>query len=631
MIISVTATVLLALLAMTPGWLLARKRPGGAGMTAAAMAASLTVVMLVTALAGMTLHALTGTSLPVLAFAAVALFATLAAGAVSRPLGKSRASIEWEGPALGSIFLAFGFFVQWLAVREGADGALLVHGWYNADWFKHLGHVSAIANHGIPAVDNFNQAEPLYYYWLGYILPSAGVAIGNHAWAALAAANSVLVLLFGSVFYGVLRFAGGTRKVALGIGIVALFVSAPISVLNQLLFGIGFEGILNFPTAPKAPALITLSQYIPQHLMAILALLSWFLLKDDPRLKWFALAALVPVMAVSVLLGAVVLLAYGLYRLWTGRVQAVPELTAMVILSGTMVILLQVLQIGNVDSAIESPLLINERPDLPLPQRILASISLVIGNVGIPFLIAVLGLYYWRPQEPAQQQAKVFSIVLIGAALLSTIGSEIALTERLSIEMRIRAVNLPAISNAIVGMVLFQMLWQEGGQRRAMGVAIVATLIAIALPSAGFRTAWHGRMGDAYTTEIPRDDRAVLKAMRERTDRQAIVLQYPEPPVLAPGGGEDAWAAILGQRAVTANLRATDYSDAKPRIEAAERFFTGEDEPIAPAVDLVYLSRALHPDSFDALMERMRSDAGFEATACYADACLFQRRESSSQ
>ncbi|MEL7217293.1 MAG: hypothetical protein AAGK01_02565, partial [Pseudomonadota bacterium] len=434
-----------------------------------------------------------------------------------------------------------------------------------------------------------------------------------------------------NVFYGLLRQAGISRMIAFAIGFVALFASAPISVLFQLLFGIGWDGILNFPSAPKAPALLTFAMYIPQHLLAVILLLGWFLLRDDPKLKWLALAALVPVMAISVLLGAVVLLAYGLYRLWTGRMQAVPELTAMVLLSGLMVVVLQVIQIGNVDSAIESPLLINERPDLPLTQRIIDSVSLVVGNLGIPFLIALCGLFYWRPSEPAQVQAKLFSIALIGAAILATIGSEIALTERLSIEMRIRAVNLPGIANAIVGAVLFQMLWQSGGRNRMIAVGTVTALIAIALPSAGFRTAWHGRIGDQYTTEIPRDDRAVLAKMREQTDRRAIVLQYPEPPVLAPGGGKDAWAAIIGQRAVTANLRATDYPLAKPRIEAAERFFAGEDEPIAAEVDLVYLSRALHPESYDDLTARMAGEAGFDTLVCYADACLFQRTESSSQ
>ncbi|QUL39273.1 hypothetical protein [Erythrobacter sp. JK5] len=635
MILSIAATLLLACLAMAPGWVLVRGRAQRPGMAAAAMAASLTVVMLVTALLGIATKAVAGLSLPALSLIAVGIVATAGAQlgarriAVGASTPRSAPVFEWQGLALGVIFLAYGFFVHWLAVREGPGGALLVHGWYNADWFKHLGHVSAIANFGVPAVDNFNRADPLYYYWLSYVLPAAGLAIGNDGWSALAAANSVLVLLFGSVFYGVLRQTGAARNIALLIGVIALFASAPTSFLYQLVAGIGLDGILNFPAAPKGPGLMTLSQYIPQHLLAIVALLGWFLLKDDGRLRWLALAALVPVMAISVLLGAVVLLAYGLYRLWSGRLQAVPELVAMVILSGLIVVVFQVVQIGNVDSAIESPLLVNERPDLPLMTRIIASVNLVLGTVGVPFLIAVLGLYYWRPSESAKIEVKGFAVALIAAALLAAVAVEIVMTERLAIETRIRAVNLPALANAIIGVFLFDRVWRVGGRQRALGVAVLIAVVLVALPSAGLRTAWHGRMGDSFTTEIPRDDRAVLAAMRERTAKTAIVLQYPEPPVLAPDRGDDAWAAIIGQRAVTASLRATDYPLAKPRIEAAERFFAGAPEPIAPEVDLVYLSRVLHPDSYAAVLARMDAEPGFERLACYADACLFQRRESS--
>lgn len=631
MILSVVATTLIALLAMAPGWIMMRGRVTGPGMVSAAMAASLSVVMLVTALIGIGAFAVAGIALPALSMVPVSIAGLVLAWQFQRGQSNVRSGFEWQGIVFGCVFLAYGFFVQSIAVRIGSDGTLMVHGWFNADWFKHLGHVSAIANFGIPARDNFNQADLLHYYWMSYILPSSGVAIGQHAWSALIAANSVLVMAFGSIFYGILRKAGMTPWTALFIGLVALFASAPISFVYQAFFGIGLEGILNYPAAPKGPALLALSQYVPQHLLAIIALLGWFLLKDDRHLRWLALAGLVPAMAVSVLLGALALLAYGIYRLWTGRVRAIPELAAMVILSGLLVVVFQVVQIGNVDSAIESPLLTNEGPDLPIVQRVVDGVYQLVGNVGLPFLIAILGLYYWKPEEPDAQQSKVFAVALIVASVLGVIGAEVALTERLSIETWIRAVNLPGIANAIVCGMLFQAAWHANNEKRLMAAATLALVVIVAMPSTILRTAWHGRMGDAFTTLIPRDDLRLLATMRERTERSSIVLQFPEPPLLAQDRGDDAWAAILGQRAVTASLRATDYPAAAPRIASAERFFSGEDEAISEKITLVYLSRALHPETYDRLLQRMDSEPSFTRLDCYADACLFQRRENISQ
>ena len=625
MILSIVATLVFALLAMAPGWLLVRGWATRPGMVSAAMTASLTVVMLVTAVLGIIAKAALGVSVPVLLFPFIAILAFGAAIAFRHSDNRVSTPPEWQGLALGVVFLTYSFFVQWIAVREGADGSLLVHSWYNADWFKHLGHVSAIANYGVPAVDNFNHADTLHYYWLSYILPAAGVAVGNHGWAALAAANSVVVLLFGSVLYGLIRYAGANRTIALAIGIIGIFASAPVATLYQMLFGIGLEEILSYTAAPKGPALLTLLPYTPQHLLALALLVSWFLLRDHKNARWLALGALASVMTISVLLGAVLLVAYGLCRLWTGRIKAIPELVLMVLLSGLTVVVLQVVQIGDIDSSIESPLLTNDTVHLPLQDRISASLGLVASTVGIPFLVTILGLYFWHPTEERQRGAKAFALSMIAATLIAAVAAEVLLTERLAIEMRIRAVSLPAIANAIMGAVLVQLAWHAGTRERAFAAVALIAVIAIALPSAALRTVWHGRIGDHFTTTIPQDDRIVLNALRTRTDARAIVLQYPEAPVLAPKRGDDAWAAILGQRAVTANLRATNYPAAVPRIAAATSFFAGEAKAIGAEVDVIYLSRVLHPDTFDTLMKQIDAHPDFKRLECRPDACLFER------
>ena len=631
MIVTIAATLALALIAMTPGYILISAEPRRAGMASAAMAASLTVVLAIAALCGVAVELVSGSRIPALSIVPVALIASAAALALKRKPRSLIADVEWQGIALGVMFVIYGLFVQWIAVRVDDAGALQVHGWYNADWFKHLGHVGAIANFGLPAADAFNSAQPLYYYWLAYVLPAAGVAVGGEAWSALATANTIITFLFTSVFYGLLRRFGIGRNIALLIGAIALFASAPTSFVFQMVAGIGFEGVLNFTSPPKGPALLTLSQYIPHHMLALTLLVGWFVLQDETEARWLALAGLVTVMTVSTLLGAMVLTAYGLYRLWIGREKAVPELTVMAAIAGGLVIAMHVVQIGNIGSAIESPLLTNDRPDLPLYSRICSSVMFIIGNAGLPLLITLVGLYYWRGDDEKETEAKVFAVALIVTSLIAAVAVEILLTQRLAIETRIRAVNLPGIANAIVGAWMFQYFWKQRKAQRAAAFGGLVLVVLVALPSAGLRTAWHGRIGDEYTTIIPADDRVVLNAMRRDTDARAIVMQYPEPPVLADGRGGDAWAAILGQRAVTASLRATDYAVAQPRIEAAEQFFSGGDEPIPHDVELIYISRTLHPDTYDALAGRMAGEKDFRISACYADACLFERRDTNSE
>ena len=636
MILSIFATVVIALLAMAPGYILMREREPLPGQLSAAMAASLVVSMLLASLVGIAAYAAFEIRLPALTIVAVAVAMITAAKFIEQRKAPEKAHtvrpiFEWEGLALGLVFLAYGLAVQATAVRIASDGALMVHGSFNADWFKHLGHVAAISNYGVPAVDQFNRAEPLHYYWLSYVLPAAGASIGNGVWPALNAANGIYVLLFCSALYGLLRHANASRRVALIAGFLALFITAPLSVLYQSLFGMGLEALMDYPAAPRGAALLTLAKYIPQHMLAITLVMAWFLLKSDRRLVGLSLLALASAMTVSVLLGAIVLLAYGLYRLQEGRSSAIKELVLMVLLSGILVLVFEVVKVGNVDSAIESPLLSNSRPDLPLGDRIAASIRNLALGLGWMFFVSLAGLYFWRPESTTSQQSKRFGAALIVASITFVIAAEILLAERLSIETKIRAVIPPGVGIAIICGGWLQSLVGKGTKSRVSATIAIIVLTCLALPGLYVRTAWHGRIGDSQTTIIPEADLEVLRALKNETPRQTITLQYPEPPVLAFGGGRDAWAAILGQRAVTASLRATDYPSAVDNIESAERFFAAQGEPIAEYVDAVYLSRILHPKTYDALLQRMETEIGFAKVECYADACLFARRAASNQ
>ena len=630
MIATVFITMGIALLAMLPGVLLLRGGKTQTGQYAAAATASLVAMMLLTALLG-EISAFAGFGeLPSATILLASVTSAIISWWVTRGHIWSTQSIEWQGLCLAAAFFGFALFSQALSVREDSSGALLIHAWYNADWFKHLGHVAALADFGVPARDAFNHGAPLHYYWLSYILPGAGAALGGDNWAALYTANSIITILFCFTFYGTVRTVAGPSA-SLIATLLSLFICAPINIAHYLLTQpAGITGLLNGPSAPNGPALMALAQYIPQHALTLAVLLAWISLNRPGSdilkgLRFLTLAALASAMTLSTLLGAMVLGAYGLISLWNRRLSTLPELIVMAVISGLLVVLLGVIQIGDPASAITSPLLDNPPDPQPALYRIAQSAMTVIGHVGLPLLVAIFVLHLWTPTEDSAIYGRRVAIVLMVTAIAAAIAAELILTRRLGIETRIRAVNLPGISVAIIGAWAISHYCSSGTRERLVVIGIGLFLTAAAAPSIYVRTIWHFNMGDRFTTKIPKDDRTVLTWLGRNSESRAIVWQYPEPPVLANPSGNDAWAAVFGGRAVTGSLRATDYASTIPYLHRAEKYFAGEQVPIPANASWVYLSRVLHPKSYDTLLVRLEEDFEWRKRACYPDACLFSR------
>jgi hypothetical protein len=630
--LSIVATFAVLLLAMAPGLILLRGMQANEGHLAAAAAASIAATSALTALVGAGLQATINAQLPAWSIAPISVIASAVAVYLTRASGRSSWTFDWRAAALGAIFSGYGFYVQAIAIEEARDGALLIHGWYNADWFKHLGHVNALANFGVPARDIFNQAAPLHYYWLIYIIPGAGSLIGGDSWAALNALNGVIVFLFSTTFYGVIRLGKASPNASLFVALIGLIACSPMSVALHLVGGTSLDAIFAGGGVPKSPALMSLSQYIPQHTFVLALLLGWVLIEqsgDSARRssRLLSLAGLATAMTVSTLLGAMVLGVYGLLRLWRGGTGAIGEVATMALASCLLVVLLGVVQISDPSSAIDSPLLTNAASTAHWSTRATGTAIVLIARLGLPFLLAVVLFRLWKPERTEDVFARQLCIILILVGISAAMVAEVAMTARLALEARIRAVNLPAIGIAIIGAWAVRTYLIEATRQRIVAAIAVLAVTAFALPAAVVRTAWHGQIGDAYTTRISSDDRSALAALRRHSDPTAIALQFPEPPVLAAGGGRDAWVATIAGRTVNGSLRATDYASAAPRIDAAKRFYDLSENDVPDDVDWVYLSRSLHPDSYDAIVARLSGDSQWRSLVCYVDACVFGRRE----
>ncbi len=368
-LISALATLLFALAGCTPGLIVARRANYSCGLYAACATASLVSTMLLTALVGRISALVGGPQLPAWILLPVALLCIAGAWLVRRPVVLSQperqGAFEWHGFMYAAAMLAYGFLAYALAFANTPEGGLLVHSYYNADWFKHMGHVHALAAHGIPARDIFGGGEALHYYWLSYILPGAGTAIGGDGWASLFTANAVFVTLFSLLFYGVIRRVADSPRVALFVVFLGTLVSAPLIYAIRTVSGEALQTMVRFADAP-APALLILPQVIPQHTLVLALLLGWAVTvgrskpenEEENRATWLLIRlGLASTLAISTLLGAMALAAYGLTTLWQHRAKAIAEVAVMALLSGMIVLALGVLQFGNPDSGAGKPAL----------------------------------------------------------------------------------------------------------------------------------------------------------------------------------------------------------------------------------------------------------------------------------
>ncbi len=633
MISTALALAALFLLAIAPGFVLCGTARRSIGSLAAIATASLVVAMLATALLGVAADALFGHSLPAITLLPASL--ALLAGAIlvkGRPrLG--RPDIEWQAIAAAALFAGYGVFAYWMALDRTADGSLLIHAWYNADWFKHVSHVNGLANFGVPARDIFNGAGPLHYYWLSYVLPGAATAIGGDAWTAIYLANLAYVSLLALSFYGLVRAGGAPASIAAFLVILATIVTGRIEIWISLLIPNGIQILLANPIAPPEPALVSLALYIPQHALALGLLLGWAtiaLLPDteDRRARRLVLIALAAVMTVSTLFGAMLLGIYGIVELARRRLAAVPELGAMAIASVLLVVLLGVFKLSDPTSAVGSKVDAGSIAAHPAMLAVAYGwLKTLATALGLTLLAGLYALFKLRPATPLQGRLRIFcgAMIVLPFLFLALVGALFG--NGIAYEVYLRGLNPPAIAFGILGGWALSEALAGGVRQRNLVFGACAALVLIGLPAATIRELWHGQLSDSFTTTVPADDLAVLATLKAKTPRDTMVWQYPEDAFLAEEPGRDLWGPIFGGRALLASGRATDMAATAPLIALQKRYFAGEDVPIPARAGAVYLSRTLHPESYDALVARLKGNPTWLARDCRVSACLFLRRD----
>jgi hypothetical protein len=630
MLLSIAVACAVFALLSLPGWILVAKITGKLWVYVAAGFCSQAAVILLTAVISL----LVPGQIPILAMIGVAAL-LCAAAFVWRP--------RTDGPALPPVD-PWAFVVPICATLTAAlithsaialeDGDLLVRAFYNADGFKHLGHVQAVAAFGLPARDIFAAGDPLAYYWFFHAVPALGAVLHGNAVQALIAGGLVQVFAFWIVVYGLVRSAGANSAWAAVFSLIA-FLSPSLDGLTALVIsgfdltaaatGINIEGVNAFFL--HASSLFRASLYIPQHLFMLAGLLSWATLEIAGRapsraLRLLALAPLVAAGGISTMLGVPCLIVYALTRLMDREdslVRRLGEIAVVWVLAAALPVAL-----GFFDLSIDNPTF----ADKPLAFGTGARLLLAIPGLLFVFWVALLGLVglqaAWRarPLPVAQGRTFHFALALTAVGILGLLLSALVDQQRVALEFALR-VSFLGWLGLVIGAAWLLDRTEQGPQTLKVLRAAALFLLVLGLATPVLDAAWHSASGARWIVRIPKDDLAVLRAIREETPKDAVVLQSPAMPFL--DGGLDVWVPPVGGRMVFMSPRATHWGDKTARYDQALAFFEGKGKLPDGAYSHIYLSRALEPQTFDGLMRRLSEDAGWRRATCLPDACLWEK------
>jgi hypothetical protein len=623
------ACALFALLSL-PGWILVAGTTRKLWVYAAAGFCSQAAVVLLTAVISL----LVPGQIPVLATLGVAV---LLAGAAFFWRPRTQRPVLPALEPWAFVVPVFATLVAALITRSAIaleDGDLLVRAFYNADGFKHLGHVQAVAGLGLPARDFFGAGDPLAYYWFFHVVPALGAVLHGNAAQALIAAGLVQVFAFWLVVYGLVRSAGANGPWAAVFTLIG-FLSPSLDGLTALVISgfdlttvattINIEGVnamfLN------ASSLFRASLYIPQHLFMLAGLLSWATLEiamRPPRreLRLLALAPLIAAGGISTMLGVPCLIVYAMTRLASGDdtlMRRGGEIAVVWLLAAALPVAL-----GFFDLSIDNPTF----ADKPLAFGTGARLLLAIPGLLFVFWVALLGLVglqaAWRarPLPVLQRRTFHFAVALTAVGILGLLLSALVDQQRVALEFALR-VSFLGWLGLVIGAAWLLDGPETGPQTLKVSMAGALFLLGLGLATPVLDALWHSTSAARWIVRIPKDDLAVLRAVRDTTPKDAVVLQNPAMPFL--DGGPDVWVPPVGGRMIYMSPRATHWGDKTWRYDQARAFFDGDGPLPDGAYSHIYLSRALEPATFDLLMRRLSEDAGWRRATCLPDACLWEK------
>lgn len=625
MVSFIAALAAFALLCL-PGWLCAMRVRANLGVTVAAGFGSLYLALLLAAALAETVGGLPAWSvLPIAALLAVAAAFAGRGGALHLP-GIS----VWQ-----LVFPAFCALVAFTAYSLGfqsGEDPYIFRSWYNADWFKHLAHAHSATNFGIPVPDIFANLERLHYYWLFYLLPGASASIHGDVQGALIATHVIIVFGFWLLLQETLRACGLTARAAAALAFAGWCINS-ITIL-ALLQQYRFDLRRFFDDRTVDPGmLLEVNTYIPHHVAALCGLLSFALLIQAraglPHRLILALAPVVAAGATSTLLGASIVAAACATLLFVAPF-SFPRRALLAVgvglLSLAVVFGLQVVVPDLAQGSLSSPVFDAGDVTEPRGRRILSFAMILLFSIGLVLGPGVTGLMAaWRSNTPRRRTMAIIGGMIFAIGLGATCAAAILLDDRrVAGELALRNQYLLVIG-LLIGIALLVTHGQLAERLRRGSILLVAVAVILGSPAVALNLASFGLSGPKWQVAIPADDMRAMEFLAEHAPADAVILQSPELNFVQ-FKGPDTWVPIFAGRTIPASYRSTNWAISGPVVERMERFYDGDPAARPDAdIDWIYLSRALHPESYEILESRLQTDAGWRKRLALDGASLFDR------
>jgi len=530
---------------------------------------------------------------------------------------------------LAMIFLPYAF------VGADTGGGFAYRPFFQADFFKHMGHTYAVTHGELPPVDLFSCRGSLHYYWLSYLVPATAVTISGGS--ATAQEAVLLVGLAQTVLLALLLFAAaralsGSPKAAAAataLGFLCLTLDGPLFLIKGarlLLRNPGIEIDWNPEWMDLSSALglghldvnslHRLCLYVQQHQLAVVFFVAWIVLATLPKTErvWaitLAKALLVlPLFGTSFLVGAVATTVVILTELsaarnsgnWSDAAAAIVcTLVSAFFFFGTGMAATQ--------SLVGVPLL---DPNPNFLERLVSAASLPLSVAHNWGVLAVLGAWgAWLLIHDSSLTRRARTVVPL--TILVTMGvflvGKLLLNPKLKLEVELKTSYVAGVGLVLGASVVLahsRTLWRR--HRRTLSICIVLAVLGLSTPV--FDILWHCNISGSSATVVPEGDMEALDWIRRETPLHTIFQCYPYRHF----DDIDVWVPIFAGRRIIASPRGSNSDDALVQEIAGLFDQTSAEELWRRAssfgISYLYLHRTMGPATYERLTEELRRSPG---------------------
>ena len=525
---------------------------------------------------------------------------------------------------LAMIFLPYAF----VGADTGQEFAY--RPFFQADFFKHMGHTYAVTHGELPPVDLFSCRGTLHYYWLAYLLPATAVAVSGAsatAQEALLLVGLVQTVLLALLVFAAARALSGSPKAAAAatsLGFLCLTLDGPLFLMKGARFRLRNPGVEIDWNPEKMDLAWTLGLghlnvnslhrlclYVQQHQLAVVLFVAWIVLATLPKMGrcWAITVAksmlIVPLFGTSFLVGVVATTVVILTELSAARERGNwPDAALAILCTLLSVSFFFGTGMAAGTAQVGVPVL---NSSLTVHERLVSAASLPLGVVSNWGVLAVLGVWgTWLLSRDRSLTSRARTVVPL--TVLITMGiflvGELLLSPKMQFEVELKTSYVAGVALVLGASVVFsrtKTLWQR--HRKTLSICVVLAVLGLSTPVLDIL--WHCKISGSTTTLVPAGDMEALDWIRRETPPQSIFQCYPYRHF----DDIDVWVPIFAGRRIIASPRGSNSDEALVQEIAGLFDETNSDELWRRAssfgISYLYLHRTMGNAKYERLVEEL--------------------------